>query len=159
MFSKRAVRSSRQYSGLAALALLAAAASGCAATEEVRQDPNLGPENAAHVTIYRPTGDWMGRAIDFRAYAGEAFLGSLERGEGIAAFVRPGRTEIRVRPHFLGIPDGWPEKLELDLRAGERYYLRFSQFIDTVVPLPSGTLISGGTQLHTVTETAYDNRE
>ena len=68
----------------------------------------------------------MGQAIDFRAYAGEAFLGSLERGEGIAAFVRPGRTEIRVRPHFLGIPDGWPEKLELDLRAGERYYLRFS---------------------------------
>lgn len=159
LFTKRGFRSSRQYLRLAALALLSAAASGCAAIEEVRHDPNLSPENAAHVMMYRPTEDRMGSVIDFRAYAGEAFLGSLERGGAIDAFVRPGRTTIRVQPHFLGIPDGWPAKLELDLRVGERYHLRFSQFIDSVMPLPGGVVISGGTRLRMVTESAYNNRE
>ena len=159
MFSKRAFRSSRQYSRLVALALLSVAASGCATTEEMQPDPNLGPENAAHVTMYRPTGDWLGSAIEFRAYADKVLVGVLERGGAVGAFVKSGRTTMRVQRYFLGFPDGWPEKLELDLRAGERYYVRFSQFIGTVIPLPGGTVITGGVRFQTVTETAYKNRE
>ena len=159
MFTKGTFRSSRQYSRLVALALLATAASGCATTEPVLPDPNLGPENAAHVMVYRPSADWMGAAVEYRAYADKVILGVVARGGAIGGFVKPGPTTIRVQAHFLGFPDGWPVKLELDLRAGERYYLRFSQYLDTVVPLPTGAVVTGGLQLRKVSEAAYKNRE
>ena len=159
MFSKRAFRSSRQYSRLVALALLAAAASGCASIEAVPPDPNLGPANAAHVTVYRPSSDWMGAAVEYRAYADKVILGVVARGGAIGGFVKPGPATIRVQAHFLGFPDGWPVKLELDLRAGERYFLRFTQYLDSVVPLPTGAIVTGGLQLRKVSEAIYTNRE
>ena len=140
---------------LFALAVLSA----CASIEAVPPDPNLGPANAAHVTVYRPSSDWMGAAVEYRAYADKVILGVVARGGAIGGFVEPGPTTIRVQAHFLGFPDGWPVKLELDLRAGERYHLRFSKYIDTVVPLPTGAVVTGGLQLRKVSEAAYKHRE
>ncbi len=142
---------------LPALALVVLSA--CATGERALPDPGLGPENAAHVTVYRPSSDWMGSLVEYRAYADKVVLGIVARGGAIGGFVKPGRTTIRVQAHFLGIPDGWPVKFELDLRAGEHHYLRFSQHLDTVVPLPTGTVVTGGLQLRQVTEAAYKARK
>ena len=133
--------------------------SACATIEEVPPDPKLGPENAAHVMLYRPTSDWLGSAVEFRAYAGRVILGVLERGGAAGGFVKPGPTTIRVQVYALGMPYWHSDELQLDLRAGERYYLRYSQHIDTLAPLPSGPVMTVGTELREVTEAAYENRE
>ena len=133
--------------------------SACAAIEEVAPDPKLGPQNAAHVTVYRPSSDWMGSAVEFRAYAGRVILGILERGGAVGGFVEPGSTTIRVQVYLLGMPYWRSEELELNLRAGERYYLRYSQHVDSMAVLPSGPVMSVGTRLLKVSEAAYKNRE
>ena len=140
---------------LFALAVLTA----CASIEAVPPDPNLGPENAAHVTVYRPTSDRLGSAVEFRAYAGKTILGVLERGGAVRGLVEPGPTTIHVRVYLLGMRYWQSTELELDLRAGEPYYLRYSQHVDSLVPLPSGPVMTVGTQLRRVSEAAYKNRE
>ena len=143
--------------GLPVLVMLALSA--CAGVDGVPPDPGLGPKNAAHVTIYRPAGDWMGAVVDYRAHAGRVLLGILARGGELGAFVKPGKTTIHVEAYFLGLAQGWPAKLDLDLRAGERRYIRFSQYLDSVVPLPTGPIATGGLQLRAVDEATYRKRE
>jgi hypothetical protein len=137
------------------LIFLLLAISGCQKSTYIKPDPSLNETNAARVIVYRPKSDWMGIAINYKAYAGEVELGSLSPGGYVDAFVPAGISTIKVQGHFLGIADGKPGKQELMLNDGGVYYLRFTQRLDGMVIIGNGSVAYGGLSLVVVEEADY----
>jgi len=133
--------------------------SGCQSYGTVKPDQNYNETNAALIYVYRPSSQWMGLAIDFRASANTVDLGSLDTGGYVKAFVLPKQTTVRVQSFFLGIPDGRPGELELDLKQGETYYIRFNQAIDRVVQTSNNAVPIGSMTLSLVTESEFKSQK
>jgi hypothetical protein len=133
--------------------------SACQSTAHRTPDPSLNSSNSAQVIVYRPKSDWMGAAVEFRAYADDILIGTLTPGSHVNAFIPAGKSTIKVQGHFVGFPDGIPGKRELMLLKGETYYFRFTQQFDGFV-VGSGVIIPrGGLSLLPVSTESFSERK
>lgn len=149
----------RDLVGLRSIALaFGVILSGCS-TPKVEIDPTLNAANAGTIFVYRPTTEWVGMAMDFRVTVDREYIGSLQTGEFISSYVKPGGHAVTVQPHFLSVPDGKPFTIILDTVAAKEYYLRFSQHVDEILTMPGvGTSVSGHVQLQQVTYEVWEQR-
>lgn len=132
--------------------------SGCQTKPEITADPLLNPENAAMIYVYRPSSQWMGLAIDYRVSLDDRYIGSLETGGYIRSYAEPGERAVTVQSHFLTIPDGRPFTLRVKAKAGEEYYIRFSQNIDSIVMMSGTVVTTGHNELHLVPYEVWQRR-
>ena len=138
-----------------------ALASGCTTpgSEEAYFEPSLNESNAARIVIYRPSSDWMGQAIDFRVMADDKYVGSLDPGSYVSFFAQEGQREITVRPYWMNIPDGRPVSVMLHAEQKATKYLRFAQYVSSVITGPAGMQMQGGTKLQEVSKRDWEVRQ
>lgn len=132
--------------------------SGCGGKPEIVVDPTLNEENAGEIFVYRPWNQWMGLAIDFRVTLDGQYIGSLKTGGYVQGFAAPGDHVIEVQPHFLSIPDGKPGVVTVATEAGERYYIRFSQHLDSIIMAGTSAIPLGHLELQLVPYAAWEQR-
>ncbi len=151
----------RNRGDIGILAVIVAAGivvSGCQARPGIEFDPALNTANAGTVYVYRPSSQWAGLAIDYRVTLDGDYIGSLKTGKYIQAFAPPGDHVITVQPHFFTIPDGKPGTVTITAEAGESYYVRFSQHLDSIIVAGGSGLALGHLELNLVPYETWERR-
>ena len=132
---------------------------GCASAPDVYVDKSLNAVNSASVYVYRPSGNWVGLAIDYRVYANGQYVGSVKSGKDVHFYLEKGQSEIKVSPYFMGMRDGAETSQKLSVVEGERLYFRFTTSVDGVVFVPGvAAMVTGSKNLQMVSESDWSEK-
>lgn len=129
---------------------------GCQPVANVKPTTASNDSTTSRVFIYRPTSDWAGVAIDFRATVNGEAVGSLGSGKSVSAVVQPGTVVVKVQDYFLGIAGSQMAEFKTTVSARQNVYLRFSQRINAIIPTGAGTAVEGSLILQPVSEVQYE---
>ncbi len=139
------IQAIRIWGVIALLTLLTA----CQAPSVRPVDPALNDANSADVHFYRVKG-FVNGGVDYRVFAGNEYIGTLSNGSQFIRRLPNGSQSIIFKPYEFGIPSLGEKRVEIELKAGQNYYLRMSHSVGGVVPIGSSMLISKSTGLNLV---------